>query len=111
MNLKNKIRVEFYIPFAPIPEYDILISILIKLFSKFFEGCTIIDKIDGYYQPFGSKEIWPDIVNIFVVDVPLNSLQDYKKVEELCEAVTNFVNKKLKQAVIYFSIEGRLFPQ
>lgn len=104
----DKTRLEFYIPFIPVPEYYEVLDRLIKFFCKWFGGCTIIDKVDGYYKEKNKKIIWPDIINIIVVDVPNKySLQTNI---ELCTIISEAINKKFDQEETYFSIGGVIFP-
>lgn len=109
MNTIEKIRFQFYVPFKSIVGYEELIDNLVVLFCGLFEGCTIIDKVDGYYQPRGSYDIYPDIINIFIIDVPPRMLENTDK---FCRAVCAFINNKLGEDYIYFSIGGGdwLFP-
>jgi len=108
MKLIDKTRLEFYIPFIPVPEYYEVLDRLIIFFCKWFGGCTIIDKIDGFFKEKNKKEIWPDIINMIVVDVP-NDISISTNID-LCTTISEAINDKFGQKVTYFSIGGVIFP-
>lgn len=107
--LIDKTRLEFYIPFIPVPEYYKVFNRLIKFFCKWFEGCTVFDKIDGYYQEKNTPAIYPDIINMIAVDVPNKDFSLSTNIE-LCTTLSEAINDKFGQKVTYFSIGGMIFP-
>jgi len=110
MSTTIKTRIEFYIPFVSHPEYQKLYDRLIKLFCRCYGGCTIIDKVDGFYKIKNIKDIWPDIINIFIVDVPSGTKEQSLSYFRLIRVLTKFLADKLDQQSIYFSINGIIFP-
>lgn len=106
-----KTRIEIYLPFKSINQYDTLKSNLIELFCFLFGGCTVIDKIDGYYRQPKTGDIIPDILDIICIDISRNNSLTTKHLIEFCKIITKYINGKLDEEYIYFSIGGAIFPR
>lgn len=99
MKIVDKTRVEFYIPSKADINYEDTFEFFKKHVNVYFRGCTIIDKVDGYYRYDRSMDIVKDIVNIVIVDIS----NPIFEVENVIESLTGYLERNLDEKEIYFT--------
>lgn len=103
MKTIQRTRIELFIPFISRVDYKETINDLIEIAGVFFKGCTIIEKVDGYYRPEKTVDITPDIINILIVDVKYTIEKELEDIEKLIESLSGYVNRRFNEDVIYYS--------
>lgn len=109
MPLLGKTRIEFYIPCLPNKVYKILLLKLQEELTFTFGGCTLLEKVEGWYQardprqPRQYGKIILDVVNILFVDVELSIVKDSEVIEKYFAEVSSSINDELQELAIFIT--------
>lgn len=91
MPLRERVRIEVYIPDPQLSEYENLVHLLTNEFTYAFGGCSIIRGIEGNYLSTGGHRI-PDRISVVYTDAPIALSTDF--------AVVAAYSRTLKEAVM-----------
>jgi hypothetical protein len=104
LKLREKIRIEVYVPDLLSASYRNLAKAFEEEFTYSFGGCTVIRGIDGNYLS-QAGEIIPDRINLIYTDLPFSLTDNFGIVEKYVAELKQTAIEALEEEAILIAVK------